>query len=104
MLRALVLVLGLAQVTPTPAQEQARTCEIRGRVTDKDTGQPLARALVQVHNADAQERLSARTDESGEFRFTGLLPGQYSGIVEDGRFAATHSISGLSGGTGRPFV
>ena len=104
MLRALVLLLGLAQVAPPPAQDQARTCEIRGRVTDRDTGQPLARALVQLHGADGQERFSARTDETGQFRFTGLLPGQYSGVVEGGRFGATHSITGLSGGTGRPIV
>jgi protocatechuate 3,4-dioxygenase beta subunit len=104
MLPALVLVIALGQVAPTPAQEPARTCEIRGRVTDKDTGQPLHRARVLLHNADTQERFSTRTDESGQFRFTGLPPGQYSGIVEDGRFDATHSVSGLSSAGGRPIV
>ncbi len=104
MLRALVFVLGLAQVAPTPAKDPARTCEIHGRVTDQDTGQPLARARVLLHSADGQEQLSTRTDENGQFRFTGLLPGQYTGIAGDGHFEATHSISGLSGGTGRWIV
>jgi protocatechuate 3,4-dioxygenase beta subunit len=104
MMRALVLVLGLAQVAPNLLQDQARTCEIRGRVTDKDTGQPLARALVRLHAADGQERFSAPTDDSGRFRFTGLMPGQYSGLVEGGPFRSTHATGSLSGGTGRPMV
>ena len=103
MLHALVLLLGLAQAPP-PAQDPARTCEIRGRVTDKDTGQPLARARIQLHNRDSQEQLSTRTDDTGQFRFTGLLPGQYSGIVEQGRFEATHSLGFLSSDAGRPIV
>ena len=104
MLPILVLVLGLAQLAPTVAQDPARTCEIRGRVTDKDTGQPITRALVQMHSQDGQERFSTHTDATGNFRFTRLAPGQYSGIVQSGPFRSTHAFGGLSGGTGRPIL
>jgi protocatechuate 3,4-dioxygenase beta subunit len=106
MLRAVLLLLsfGLTQVTPTLTQDQPRTGEIRGRVTDKDTGQPLSRALVRLHSADGEERSSVRTDVTGLFRFTGLVAGEYTGFVDHGVYRSTHEGAGISGGAGRPIV
>ena len=104
MLQTLVLLLGLAQVAPNLPQDPARTGEIRGRVTDKGTGQPLARAVLRLHRTEGGERFSAATDDAGRFRFTGLAPGQYSGLVDGGPYRSTHEARGLSDGPGRPIV
>src|SRR5690349_24666636 len=104
MLHIIVLVLGFAQAAPAPPPSPPARGEIHGRVTDKDTGQPIVRALVQLHDFDTRERFSARTDDTGRFRVTGLRPGQYSGIVMSDPSRPTHDAGGLSGAPGRPLV
>ncbi|MDA1082391.1 MAG: carboxypeptidase regulatory-like domain-containing protein [Gemmatimonadetes bacterium] len=49
---------------------------IHGVVRDSVSSRPLAGAQVYVRSASLQ--LSARTDEDGTFRFTGLISGRYS--------------------------
>ena len=100
MLHALVLLLGLAQAPP-PAQDPARTCEIRGRVTDKDTGQPLPNAQVTIAERTLNLNRTISTDDAGAFRFTRLPPGQYDGFAHGGRLRVTHDFQGLKGSTPR---
>ncbi|MCR9246113.1 MAG: carboxypeptidase regulatory-like domain-containing protein [bacterium] len=68
--------------------------ELRGRVIDAESGEPLRRALVRLLHEDAAERDDeiglALTGEDGTFVFTGLLDGRY-GVV-----AAEH-LSGREG-------
>src|SRR5271157_3668202 len=52
---------------------------IRGRVVEKQTGHPLARALVVVHPLDGSNgaTASARSNPNGSFEFPGLPAGWY---------------------------
>lgn len=68
----------------------SETCEVRGRITDKETGRPLARAIVHLSLRDGQQSFWARSDEDGTYAFTRLVPGTYGGFVEAGQFRATH--------------
>jgi protocatechuate 3,4-dioxygenase beta subunit len=104
MSRASLVLLAVLQVTPAVTQEPAPTGEIRGRITDGETGQPLPRAWVRLHTRDGGERWSTRTDEAGQYRFTGLAAGEYSGIVDAGPSRSTHSMAFLSAGVGRPIA
>ncbi len=58
--------------------------ELRGRVVDAESGDPLAMALVRLIHEDAAERDDpigmALTNTEGEFVFSGLLDGRY-GVV-----------------------
>ena len=94
MIGSMSLLLGtvLLQVAPSlpTAQVPAAMCEIGGRVTDKETGQPIARAIVGISMDGGKTRLATRTDDEGVYRFTNLAPGQYMGHVEPGEFRATH--------------
>jgi hypothetical protein len=104
MSRTCLLLLALLQITPPVTQEPPRNGEIRGRVTDQETGQPLPRARVRLHRTDGSERWSALSDEIGRYRFTGLPPGEFSGIVDAGPSRATHTEGFISGDLGRPLV
>ncbi|HEU4420531.1 MAG TPA: carboxypeptidase regulatory-like domain-containing protein [Planctomycetota bacterium] len=61
--------------------------ELRGRVVDAATGQPLRTAVVRLlHEGHAERDDSlgmALTDAAGEFRFTGLGEGTYGLIAAD---------------------
>jgi protocatechuate 3,4-dioxygenase beta subunit len=103
MSRACVLLLAVLQITPQTTQEAARG-EIHGRVTDKDTGQPLPRVWVRLQTPDGRERWSTRTDETGQYRFTGLTAGEYNGTAHTGPSRPTHTMGSLSAGVGRPIV
>lgn len=95
MLPSLIFALLLQAIAQQPQSEPRRAAEIHGRVTDKETGQPLARATVRLHSTDGRERFATHTDDAGLFRFTGLPPGEYSGIVDAGEFRATHQMTSL---------
>ena len=99
MIGSLPFLLGIVlQVAPTQPAAQPM-CEIRGRVTDKESGQPIARAIVGISTDGGKTRFRTRTDDEGVYRFTNLAPGQYMGHVEPGEFRATHI--GTSIGPGR---
>lgn len=88
----LAVYVGAVQAPPaSPAVPgTAGACEIRGRITDQETGRPIVRALVRLHSADRKQNLSTRTDEEGHYQFTGLEPGAFFGGADPGEFRATH--------------
>ncbi len=90
--RLLWLFTGLMQIAlPQSATQATRdTCEIRGRITDKETGLAIPDAIVYLNKIDGKTTLTARADEEGLYQFTELPPGQYMGHVEAGEFRATH--------------
>lgn len=75
-----------------PAQEAAPSGEIRGRITDKETGQPIARASVRVvkFDKDRIDELTTSSDTAGFYRLVQLAPGQYDGLVSGGAFSARY--------------
>jgi protocatechuate 3,4-dioxygenase beta subunit len=76
----ITLIVALLQGTSQTAQPSPHgTSEISGRVTDAQTGRPIARAVVQLGRIDELEPMFARTDEQGRYRFSGLAPGEYIG-------------------------
>ena len=76
------------------AQAAAGTGEVRGRVTDQETGRPLARAVVHLARSDAGESFTTHTDDQGTFRFRALSPGRYSGFAT----ARQHLMRDLASG------
>jgi hypothetical protein len=85
--------------------------ELRGRVVDAATGQPLRTAVVRLlheGHAERDDNLGmALTNETGEFRFTGLAEGTYGLIAADplhtgpessaSRRAGIHVVPGTPG-------
>jgi hypothetical protein len=62
-----------------------------GKITDANTGKPVAGAIVVVHAAS--QELTTTTDAKGYFRFFELPPDSYSVTIEKGGYA-TQSLSG----------
>lgn len=98
-----VLLAFVAVFVVSGGQEPARTpesrAEIRGRVVDKETGRPLAGAIVSLSRQGGPQKTSV-TDDAGRFRFAALEPGLYSGYVTPGRFRATHVPQPLAAESG----
>ena len=93
----ILLILWSSQASPPQvAQAQSSTCEVRGRVIDKETGEPLARAVVTLRRNAAPREFSARTDDNGDYRITDLPPGEYFGNVTPGDYRATHVQASVS--------
>jgi hypothetical protein len=70
---------GPEPVSPTP---QPATLTLSGRVTDADTGAPLAGAAVNILDGKDATR-TAVTDADGSFRLTGLTAGGFTVRVRD---------------------
>jgi protocatechuate 3,4-dioxygenase beta subunit len=77
---------------PASADEHTSTLslpggQLRGRVVDDRTGEPLARAIVRLHHDGHGERDDpigmCLTDADGGFRFTGLTDGSYSLVAAE---------------------
>lgn len=83
----LILVLALMQDPGTGARQQ-ETATVRGRVTDRETGAPLPRALVYISKKDLMR--TVRTDSEGRFEVRGLPPGEYFGSVRPPEHRPTH--------------
>lgn len=92
---------GLQAAAPPAPQEKG---EIRGRVTDRETGLPLARAVVRIFGPEPTRMLTATTDDGGVFRFAGLAPGRYNGSAQPGAFRWTHLMQGFTNADGRPLT
>jgi protocatechuate 3,4-dioxygenase beta subunit len=93
----LAMLLLLAQaVAPQPASQSGEdTGQIRGRVTDKETGQPLPNAQVMLTERTLNLNRTATTDDAGMFRFTRLPPGKYDGVVFGGSHRSGHDMQRL---------
>ena len=93
-----------ALLTLLPQQPSGDTAEIRGRVTDSETGRPLPRAMVIIACFDKNvNNKTVVTDDQGAFRFSGLPAGRYSGMVMPGGYRGTHLDQGLRRGPGSQF-
>ncbi len=90
----LLLLLSIALMQsagrPLVSDVPKATAVIRGRVTDKDSGSPIARARVDLSRQDPHEYRTTRTDDEGRYEFTELPAGEYSGFVSPGEHRATH--------------
>jgi protocatechuate 3,4-dioxygenase beta subunit len=84
-----------------PEGPPAQTASIRGRVVDKLTGAPLARAVVIVRRMRMMNAATqALTDADGRFELTGLVPDVYDLAATAGEFRASHARHGP--GAGQP--
>jgi hypothetical protein len=98
MITLLSVILSLAVIqADTPA-----TCELRGRVTDKESGLPIARAIVRIAAFGRADLRTSRTDEDGRYELKGLTPGEYRGLVDAGEFRATHVTASIPTGGAVP--
>ena len=97
MTRAIAMLLQLAQaVAPQLASQSGEeTGQIRGRVTDTETGQPLPNAQVTLAERTLNLNRTVTTDDAGVFRFTRLPPGKYDGIVSGGSYRSTYDFQVL---------
>jgi hypothetical protein len=93
---ALVSLLAALAVTSLASQQaQDGTAEIRGRVTDKQTGRPMPRAHVNVQERSLNITRETVTDDDGRFRLTKLPPGRYDGVAHGGPLRVSHGFATL---------
>jgi Carboxypeptidase regulatory-like domain len=98
LLFAIAVLLPLAQ-TP-PAAPRGETASIRGRITDKVSGEPIARAVVSASPADGRSRATATlTDADGRYSFPTLVPGRYFIRAEPPLFGARYVGAAYMGTT-----
>jgi hypothetical protein len=81
------------QLQPRTLTPETGTAVIRGRVTDKESGRPLARATVAIWLAS--RRIENLTDEDGRYEFTNLPAGGFSVSATAGEHSATHAMTGF---------
>jgi hypothetical protein len=88
-------VLLLSLILAQAVQPQTGTAEIRGRVTDAETGAPLAGVTISLGRLGEPPR-ATRSDASGAYRFTNLPAGRHQGAVlgnrYQGRYATFQSL------------
>jgi hypothetical protein len=101
MIATLLLVLVQGAATPSTPAAESGTAAIRGRIVDKATGAPIARAIVRLRTADTQNPLTARADDEGRYEFTGLPAATYTGFATAGEFRSTHLGQTLRDAGGR---
>jgi protocatechuate 3,4-dioxygenase beta subunit len=80
---------------PALAVRATGTAVIRGRVTDRDTGQPIPRAVVALVSSGAARQPGspppeAQTASDGRYEFRGLPAGEYAVVVRPGEFRVSH--------------
>jgi len=98
LLLAVVVLLPLAQ-TP-PAASRAETASIRGRITNKISGEPIARAIVTASPVDGRSRGTATlADADGRYVFPSLLAGRYFVRAEPPLFGARYAGARYTGTT-----
>jgi hypothetical protein len=95
----------LSLILAQAVQPQTGTAEIRGRVTDVETGAPLAGVAISVGRLGEPSR-SISSDASGAYRFTNLPAGRYHGGVIGNRYHGKYATfqSLLSDGRSSPLV
>jgi protocatechuate 3,4-dioxygenase beta subunit len=83
----------LLQAGAPPPQQPADsigTAVLRGTVTDKDTGEPMARAVVMLRLMPGNRTLERLTSERGTFEFTKLPAGPVHISATAGEHRMTH--------------
>ena len=99
-----LVLLGAVQIPPSPPQVPPRdaardtpaktgTAVIRGRITDRETGEPIARARVTLMRQGVERGdgpVQVRTGPDGRYEIRNLPAGEYSLVFEPGDFRATH--------------
>jgi hypothetical protein len=93
----LVIVLLLAQAPPrdAPPPRVDGTAVVRGRVLDKESGQPIPGARLTLMALlpgamEARTTTQAETDRDGRYEFAGIAPGEYLLKGTAGEMRATH--------------
>lgn len=86
-------------VTPRAAPSQS-TAVVRGKVVDKQSGAPIARAVVSLRPARGQQVQQNLTNQQGAFEFTNLPGGEYELRASAGEFRATHVPAVMRGDPG----
>lgn len=105
----LALSLGLHFPLSSAAAQQitSESLKLRGRVINSATGEPVARALVQVPDAGQKAQL---TGADGTFLFTGLPPGNYwlsarkPGFIDDSELERPVPTPLVSSGQIEPII
>lgn len=98
---ALVAAAALLLAAPAGAQEQPRPpsrVELAGRVTDANTGAPVAGVAVRI----PQQRRAAVTDSAGRFTLARLRPGEHRVVVS--RIGYADMIARVAAGAEGPEV
>jgi len=93
-LLSIVLTLWGWQSAAPSAASAAGAGEIRGRVTDGETGRALLSATVILSRSESST--TTGTDQNGVFRFAGLAAGEYRVSAAGGPFHGRYSIETLS--------
>ena len=91
-----VLVLLFLQAGPGPVPrdparvQKSGTATIRGRVTDLETGRPIARAAVMLRSSEPPLHMETASDADGRYIFADLAAGEYVIQAGPATLHATH--------------
>jgi protocatechuate 3,4-dioxygenase beta subunit len=83
---ALVLLLTVSQALG--GLVAAGTAEVRGRITDRDSGMPVPHAVVRLMGDSGMQ--VALSDDEGRYEFRALRPGRYGVYIENPAFRADY--------------
>jgi hypothetical protein len=72
-------------------QAPATTGEIRGRITDRDTGLPIAGAVISLNIGDGMESRRTIADRDGHYVFSSLAAGKYAVFIGPPQFRAKYT-------------
>lgn len=97
----LVLVLSQAASAPSIPANQG-TAVVRGKVVDKQSGAPIARALVTLRGIKSPQLQQTLTNQQGAFEFNNLAGGDYELRATAGEFRATHVPAALRAAPNQP--
>ena len=90
----LVFQIGLSPLQGAPPRDSrppaAGSAAISGRVSDRQTGRPLPRAVVTLLDTGTSRRFEAATDAEGLYEFTALDAGKYVLWAAPEEFHSTH--------------
>jgi hypothetical protein len=93
--RLLALLLTAAQAQPAvvPRDRASTTpasASVSGKIIDRETRQPMPRAIVRLSSADGPPDLETTADDDGRYEFANVRPGDYALIAGPGELRATH--------------
>jgi hypothetical protein len=97
-LLAALLFSALQAQPATPPRDrpptQTGTGAISGRITDRDTGEPIARARVILLSWSGPRSTELEADADGRFSFTALAAGEYAVAAGPGEHQSRHNLHG----------